>query len=60
MVNDPISIILQGAPETIQERLINVPALYVETYKKHTRVSCFGFGLQVPSRYDSKKTFFAP
>ena len=37
MVNDPISIILQGAPETIQERLINVPAWYVETYKKHTR-----------------------
>ena len=37
IVNDPISLTLQGAPETIQERLINVPAWYVETYKKHTR-----------------------
>jgi len=27
----------QGAPETIQERLIDLPASYVETYKKYTR-----------------------
>lgn len=28
---------LQGAPETIQERLIDVPSSYVTTYKKYTR-----------------------
>lgn len=27
----------QGAPETIQERLVDVPSTYVETYKKYTR-----------------------
>lgn len=27
----------QGAPETIQERLTNVPVSYVNTYKKYTR-----------------------
>ncbi|KAK4406125.1 putative manganese-transporting ATPase PDR2, partial [Sesamum angolense] len=27
----------QGAPETIQERLVDVPSWYVNTYKKHTR-----------------------
>lgn len=27
----------QGAPETIQDRLANVPADYVETYKQYTR-----------------------
>lgn len=27
----------QGAPETIQERLIDVPPSYVKTYKKFTR-----------------------
>ncbi|KAL0388189.1 UNVERIFIED_CONTAM: putative manganese-transporting ATPase PDR2, partial [Sesamum radiatum] len=26
-----------GAPETIQERLVDVPSWYVNTYKKHTR-----------------------
>ncbi|CAI9096849.1 OLC1v1033077C1 [Oldenlandia corymbosa var. corymbosa] len=28
---------VKGAPETIQERLINVPPSYVKTYKKYTR-----------------------
>uniref|UniRef100_A0A0E0L2C5 Cation-transporting ATPase n=2 Tax=Oryza punctata TaxID=4537 RepID=A0A0E0L2C5_ORYPU len=28
---------IKGAPETIQERLVNLPAGYVETYKKYTR-----------------------
>lgn len=28
---------VKGAPETIQERLINVPVSYVNTYKKYTR-----------------------
>ncbi|KZV26399.1 hypothetical protein F511_38122 [Dorcoceras hygrometricum] len=28
---------VKGAPETIQERLADVPASYVNTYKKHTR-----------------------
>ncbi|KAL5979330.1 putative manganese-transporting ATPase pdr2 [Asimina triloba] len=28
---------MQGAPETIQEMLIDLPSLYVETYKKYTR-----------------------
>lgn len=27
----------QGAPETIQERLVDLPPSYVETYKKYTR-----------------------
>ena len=27
----------QGAPETIEERLVDVPAWYVNTYKKYTR-----------------------
>lgn len=27
----------QGAPETIQERLANVPSDYVDTYKQYTR-----------------------
>ncbi|KAK4567239.1 hypothetical protein RGQ29_003164 [Quercus rubra] len=28
---------VKGAPETIQDRLIDVPSSYVETYKKYTR-----------------------
>ncbi|CAL9178618.1 unnamed protein product [Musa hybrid cultivar] len=28
---------VKGAPETIQDRLIDVPATYVKTYKKYTR-----------------------
>ncbi|EMS47412.1 putative cation-transporting ATPase [Triticum urartu] len=28
---------IKGAPETIQERLVDLPAAYVETYKKYTR-----------------------
>ena len=28
---------LQGAPETIQEKLVDLPTAYVETYKKYTR-----------------------
>ncbi|KAG8085503.1 hypothetical protein GUJ93_ZPchr0010g7703 [Zizania palustris] len=28
---------IKGAPETIQERLVDLPAVYVETYKKYTR-----------------------
>ncbi|KAH0456227.1 hypothetical protein IEQ34_014134 [Dendrobium chrysotoxum] len=28
---------VKGAPETIQDRLINLPSQYVETYKKYTR-----------------------
>ncbi|KAL9230101.1 hypothetical protein vseg_005492 [Gypsophila vaccaria] len=28
---------VKGAPETIQDRLIDLPASYVETYKKYTR-----------------------
>ncbi|EEC79200.1 hypothetical protein OsI_19908 [Oryza sativa Indica Group] len=28
---------VEGAPETIQERLVDLPAGYVETYKKYTR-----------------------
>ncbi|CAI9768467.1 unnamed protein product [Fraxinus pennsylvanica] len=28
---------VDGAPETIQERLVDVPAFYVKTYKKNTR-----------------------
>lgn len=28
---------VKGAPETIQERLVEVPQFYVPTYKKHTR-----------------------
>ena len=27
----------QGAPETIQDRLVDVPAAYIETYKRYTR-----------------------
>jgi magnesium-transporting ATPase (P-type) len=28
---------LQGAPETIQERLVQIPAGYIEAYKQFTR-----------------------
>lgn len=28
---------VKGAPETIQDRLVNLPSSYVETYKKYTR-----------------------
>jgi cation-transporting ATPase 13A1 len=28
---------VKGAPETIQERLVDVPAQYIETYKRYTR-----------------------
>lgn len=30
-------LMFQGAPEIIQDRLINIPPSYVETYKKYTR-----------------------
>ncbi|KAM0010451.1 putative P-type ATPase, cytoplasmic domain N [Helianthus debilis subsp. tardiflorus] len=30
-------VFVKGAPETIQERLSNVPAFYVSTYKRYTR-----------------------
>lgn len=32
-----VCVIFQGAPETIQSRLTEVPSYYVETYKKFTR-----------------------
>lgn len=32
-----ISPLFQGAPETIQEMLIDLPPSYVQTYKKYTR-----------------------
>jgi len=34
---DSFIALVKGAPETIQERLANVPADYVETYKQYTR-----------------------
>ncbi|KAL3835729.1 hypothetical protein ACJIZ3_010465 [Penstemon smallii] len=36
-VQEQFFAFVKGAPETIQERLVEVPASYVETYKKHTR-----------------------
>ncbi|GAB4838180.1 Probable manganese-transporting ATPase pdr2 [Ancistrocladus abbreviatus] len=36
-VQEEFLAFVKGAPETIQGRLINVPASYVETYKKYTR-----------------------
>lgn len=37
LVCDLNRFLLQGAPETIQERLASVPGNYVETYKQYTR-----------------------
>lgn len=31
------TLCMQGAPETIQDRLTDLPPSYVETYKKYTR-----------------------
>ncbi|KAJ4779402.1 Cation-transporting ATPase [Rhynchospora pubera] len=36
-VQDKFLAFVKGAPETIQERLIDLPPKYVETYKKYTR-----------------------
>ncbi|GJM88530.1 hypothetical protein PR202_ga04604 [Eleusine coracana subsp. coracana] len=36
-IQDKFYAFIKGAPETIQERLVDVPAAYVETYKKYTR-----------------------
>ncbi|KAL2557753.1 putative manganese-transporting ATPase PDR2 [Forsythia ovata] len=36
-VQEQFFAFVKGAPETIQERLVHVPAFYVKTYKKHTR-----------------------
>ncbi|PIN20836.1 P-type ATPase [Handroanthus impetiginosus] len=36
-VQEQFFAFVKGAPETIQERLVDVPAWYVKTYKKHTR-----------------------
>ncbi|KAK4786867.1 hypothetical protein SAY86_010700 [Trapa natans] len=33
----PLNIYIQGAPETIQDRLMDLPPSYVMTYKKYTR-----------------------
>ncbi|CAF2036704.1 unnamed protein product [Brassica napus] len=30
-------VFVKGAPETIQDRLVDVPASYIETYKRYTR-----------------------
>lgn len=32
-----VTFLIQGAPETIQDRLVDLPSTYVETYKKYTR-----------------------
>ncbi|GAB2218242.1 hypothetical protein Drorol1_Dr00001461 [Drosera rotundifolia] len=36
-VQEQFLAFVKGAPETIQERLVNLPPSYVETYKKYTR-----------------------
>ncbi|XP_039127115.1 probable manganese-transporting ATPase PDR2 isoform X2 [Dioscorea cayenensis subsp. rotundata] len=36
-INEEFFAFVKGAPETIQERLVDVPSTYVETYKKYTR-----------------------
>ncbi|KAG6503109.1 hypothetical protein ZIOFF_035399 [Zingiber officinale] len=36
-IQDQFLAFVKGAPETIQDRLIDVPATYVKTYKKYTR-----------------------
>ncbi|KAL7124750.1 hypothetical protein ABFS83_14G070300 [Erythranthe nasuta] len=36
-VQEQFFAFVKGAPETIEERLIDVPEWYVKTYKKHTR-----------------------
>ncbi|KAG8376204.1 hypothetical protein BUALT_Bualt09G0038800 [Buddleja alternifolia] len=36
-VQEEFFAFVKGAPETIQERLVDVPAWYVKTYKKYTR-----------------------
>ncbi|KAL8463122.1 hypothetical protein ACS0TY_033955 [Phlomoides rotata] len=36
-VQEQFLAFVKGAPETIQERLVEVPAWYAKTYKKHTR-----------------------
>ncbi|GMH17830.1 hypothetical protein Nepgr_019671 [Nepenthes gracilis] len=36
-VQEEFLAFVKGAPETIQDRLVNLPESYVETYKKYTR-----------------------
>ncbi|KAM7257615.1 hypothetical protein ACFE04_013356 [Oxalis oulophora] len=36
-INEEFFAFVKGAPETIQERLIDLPSSYVDTYKTHTR-----------------------
>ncbi|GAV57871.1 E1-E2_ATPase domain-containing protein/Hydrolase domain-containing protein [Cephalotus follicularis] len=36
-VQEEFFAFVKGAPETIQDRLTDIPSLYVETYKKYTR-----------------------
>ncbi|KAI3834857.1 hypothetical protein MKW98_015970 [Papaver atlanticum] len=36
-IQDDFFAFVKGAPETIQDRLIDLPSTYVETYKKYTR-----------------------
>ncbi|XP_072959274.1 probable manganese-transporting ATPase PDR2 [Typha angustifolia] len=36
-VQEKFLAFVKGAPETIQERLVELPSTYVETYKKYTR-----------------------
>ncbi|KAJ3676324.1 hypothetical protein LUZ60_003736 [Juncus effusus] len=36
-VQEKFLVFVKGAPETIQERLVDLPSFYVETYKKYTR-----------------------
>ncbi|KAM0949224.1 putative P-type Mg(2+) transporter [Dioscorea sansibarensis] len=36
-INEEFLAFVKGAPETIQERLVDIPLTYVETYKKYTR-----------------------
>ncbi|XP_022859670.1 probable manganese-transporting ATPase PDR2 [Olea europaea var. sylvestris] len=36
-VQEQFFAFVKGAPETIQERLVDVPTFYMKTYKKHTR-----------------------
>uniref|UniRef100_A0A1D1XPG0 Putative cation-transporting ATPase n=2 Tax=Anthurium amnicola TaxID=1678845 RepID=A0A1D1XPG0_9ARAE len=36
-VQEEFFAFVKGAPETIQDRLLNLPSSYVETYKKYTR-----------------------
>ncbi|KAL1201130.1 putative manganese-transporting ATPase PDR2 [Cardamine amara subsp. amara] len=36
-IQEEYFVFVKGAPETIQDRLVDVPASYIETYKKFTR-----------------------